>query len=558
MSLKRIEGHVLSLASALAFALILASAQVSLAEPSDAVDASMDDILSGFDDEDASGDSVDDEMDDVLGGFDDEDDFSDASDSEADSETEIAEERIWALQGDVNFGLSASLHDHESSTGTDYSGLQRFRTKLALQLDVDLPHEWKLRTSGYGFYDLAYAMNGRHEYTKDVRDTYEYDFELTDTYVEGSLHDNVDLKVGRQVVNWGRSESIRVLDIINPLDNKEPGLVDIEDIRRSVAMAKFGFFHGPWTLTVLAIPEVRYDILPTRGSDFVPDATDFLPVDADTLAAAAPCAGFDPMFPPPPPGCDPVALAAAGEVAEFLDSLGEEKAEIASALFETLLADLENPKSKVANDFGKGSEFAMNLTGVFSGWDVSIQAARFNNDDAHFDVKDQRYEHARLWMVGTGANYTVGSWLFKGELAYLDGFEYLWATDKKSRVDAMLGVEYYGINDVNIVFEVAERHINDFEDSMKLILDFAQEDTIESALRVSLDFLNDQLHFTLLGVAIGEKAQDGSIVRISGEYDVFDAFSVEAGFLLFQSGDQVFFSGVGDNDRFFAGAKYSF
>ncbi len=491
-----------ALVSAAVFALFaLVATAPAFAQTSDD-DASMEDSLGGFHDD--AGDAAEDpdsdddagsEMDDILGGFDDEDDLP-VSDN---TEPEPQAHRAWDLQGDLNFGLSASLHDHDSSTGTDYSGLQRFRTKLALQLDIDLPQKWKLRASGYGFYDLAYEINGRHDYTNEVLDTYEYDVQLTDTYVEGSLHDKVDLKVGRQVVNWGRSETIRVLDIINPIDNREPGLVDIEDSRRAVGMARLGVFHGPWTLTVLAIPEIRYDITPVQGSDFAPDINEFIP-----------------------PG------------------------------------ELEGPTTKTGKDFGKSTEAAVNLTGVFSGWDVSLQTALFNNDSPHFDVNDGRFEHARLWMVGTGANYTVGSWLFKAELAFTDGLEFMRATDKKSRVDAMAGIEYYGISDVNIVFEIAERHINDFEDSMELFLDFAQEDTIESALRISMNFWNDSLHFTVLGLAIGEKAQDGSIVRLSGEYDVIDALSVEAGFLLFQSGDSFFFTGAGDNDRFFAGAKYSF
>ncbi len=458
-----------------------------------------------------------DPMDDILGGFGDSDDFDAKVDGGDLEDSEVLEERIWSLQGDLNFGLSASLHDHDSPSGTDYSGLQRFRTKLALQFDLDLPQDWKLRTSGYGFYDLAYAINGRGDYTDDVLDTHEYDFQLTDTYVEGSLHERVDLKVGRQVVNWGRSESLRVLDIINPLDSREPGLVDIEDIRRSLGMAKLGIFYGPWTLTLLAIPELRYDILPAYGSDQGLDVLGLFPSDPIEVGR---------FFALLPPGTRP--------------------------------SDLTDIDEHVASDFGKASEFAMNLTGVFSGWDVSLQAAVYNDDTAHFDVGDGRFEHSRLWMVGSGANYTVGSWLFKAEIAYVEGLEFLWTEDEKSRVDSMLGVEYYGLSDVNIVFEVAQRHINGFEDSMKLFLDFAQKDTLESALRVTVDLMPDQVHLTLLGFAIGEKAQDGSFVRLSGEYDVIDALSVEVGFLLFQRGDNPFFASIGKSDRFFAGVKYSF
>lgn len=476
----------------------------------------------------ATGWAEEDPMDDILDGFGDSDDFDAKLDVEDLEHSEVLEERIWSLQGDLSFGLSVSLHDHDSPSGTDYSGLQRFRTKLALQFDLDLPQDWKLRTSGYGFYDLAYAMNGRGDYSDDVLDTHEVDFELSDTYLEGSLHERVDLRVGRQVVNWGRSESLRVLDIINPLDNREPGLVDIEDIRRSLGMAKLGIFYGSWTLTLLAIPELRYDILPADGSDQGLDLAELIPSDLMELgqlrASLSPAKQgiFDRLFP----------LGGGG-----------------------LTADIDE---HVASDFGKASEFAMNLTGVFSGWDVSLQAALYNDDSPHFDAKDLRLEHSRLWMVGSGANYTVGSWLFKAELAYIDGFEYLWTEDEKSRVDSMLGVEYYGLSDVNIVFEVAQRHINGFEDSMKLFLDFAQKDTLESALRVTVDLLNDQIHLTLLGFAIGEKAQDGSFVRLSGEYDVIDALSVEVGFLLFQRGDNPFFASIGKSDRFFAGVKYSF
>ncbi|MDP6977114.1 MAG: DUF1302 family protein, partial [Myxococcota bacterium] len=407
--------------------------------------------------------------------------------------------------------------------------------RLYLQLDVDLPQDWKLRTSGYGYYDAAYRINGRSDYTDDVLDTHEYDFELMDTYIEGAVHEKVDVKLGRQVVNWGRSETFRILDIINPIDNREPGLTDIEDTRRPLGMLRVGWFHGPWTLTALVIPEIRYDHLPGQGSDQSPGIGDDLPTDP--VGVMAFCDGE----------LSGEASDICGDVFAYLGSLGP--------LDPSDPIDLCHHREK---DFGPSSEYALNLTGVFSGWDASLQAAVYNNDTAHFDLKDRRFEHARLWMVGAGANYTYGSWLFKAELAFSDGYEFLWTSDEKSRLDAMVGLEYYGINDVNIAFEVSETHLFDFEEETELFLDFAQEDTIQSALRVTYDMWNDQLHFTVLGLVVGEKAQDGSLVRLSAEYDVIDAFSVEGGFLLFQDGDSIFLDGAGDNDRFFASAKYSF
>jgi len=486
-----------------------------------------------------------DDLDDILGGFDDEDEAFEVDEKALDDEEADAsdEERAWSFQGDISQSLSVSLHDHDSASGTDYSGLQRFRTRLYLQFDADLPRDWKFRTSGYAFYDAAYRINGRSDYTDDVLDTHEYDVELMDTYVEGAVVEQVDLKLGRQVVNWGRSETFRVLDIVNPIDNREPGLMDIEDTRRPLGMVKVGWFHGPWTLTTLVIPEVRYGLLPGEGSDQFPDLGDGVPTSVEEIVALCDdelsgeaqqtCREiFDYGGPPPMPF--PLGT-------DFADPL-----------------DFESLGTHTEKDFGKATEYMVNLTGVFSGWDVSLQAALYNDDQPHLDLDRQRFEHARLWMVGSGANYTFGAWLFKTELAYSSGYEFLWTSDEKSRLDAMVGVEYYGINDVTIVFEIAESHLFDFEGEMELFLDYAEEDVLQSSLRVTWNTWNDQLHFTALGLVQGAKAQDGSFVRLSGAYDVFDAFSVEVGFLLFQDGDSIFSEGSGDNDRFFASAKYSF
>ena len=451
----------------------------------------IEDALGGFD-----------ESDDVFGVFEDHDDFPDPSGAASDSQ---APDRWWNLTGDLGLATTFGLHDHDSATGTNYRGLERLRTKLSLQFDATLPAEWKLRTMAYAYYDFNYVIQGRSSYSNGVVDEYEYDVQLTDSYLEGSLHESVDLKIGRQVVNWGRSETLRILDVINPLDSREPGLVDIEESRLSLAMVRLGFFSGPWSLTALLIPEIRFDFLPPTGSDLAPSL---------------------PLVLPP-----------------------------TTAIFSRELRPA---------DFSKDMEYALNLTGTFSGWDFSLEAVYFWNDQPNIksivvtsDV-DITLEHARLWLLGAGANYTMGSWLFKAEFAFLEGFQFASTNEEKSRVDAMMGIEFYGIHDLSIVFEVAHRHINDFEKGMKSLPDLAEEDILESALRVRWDLFNQQLHLTAVAVVLGETAQNGSFIRLSAEYDVMDALSVECGFLLFQDGDNLFFRNSDKNDRFFAGARYSF
>ncbi|MCZ6783138.1 MAG: hypothetical protein O7G30_07475, partial [Proteobacteria bacterium] len=132
-------------------------------------------------------------------------------------------DRWWDLDGSVAVSSSVNYLSHESATGDDFTGLSRLRLRLNLQLDVDLPREWDLRVSPHIWYDLSYVINGFGNFTAAVRDDYEWEGDFQDSYIEGPILESLDLKVGRQVVNWGRSDSIRVLDVLNPLDNREPG-----------------------------------------------------------------------------------------------------------------------------------------------------------------------------------------------------------------------------------------------------------------------------------------------------------------------------------------------
>ena len=81
-------------------------------------------------------------------------------------------------------------------------------------------------------------FKGRSNYTQDVRDDYIWEVDFREVWLQGSVSRSVDAKLGRQIVNWGRSDTVRVLDVLNPLDNREPGLVDIEDLRRPVMMVR--------------------------------------------------------------------------------------------------------------------------------------------------------------------------------------------------------------------------------------------------------------------------------------------------------------------------------
>jgi len=417
-------------------------------------------------------------------------------------------ERPWSLTGSVSVASSINYLDHDSATGTDYTGLQKLRTRLNLQLDFELPGSWQGRFAGYTFYDAAHRIQGRDDYTDAVIDAYEWEIDSQEMWLQGEVVEDLDLKVGRQIVNWGRSETLRILDVLNPLDNREPGLVDIEDLRLPVTMVRLDYYWGAWSLRLISLPEIRFDRRPPVGSDFVP---------------------FDVVPPERQPGTS-----------------------------------------------FKNTEWAAAATGVFEAWDVSFHVARYWND-APYIVSEATSptglieKHSRLFLAGAGGNYTIGSWLLKAELAYLDGIDYpvidrleetpvgpipVVGTIERSRLDVMGGIEYYGIAETTVSLDVANRYINDFDSRMRAF--DAQENSLESALRISSEFMNARLRTTVLGVMFGERAQDGSIVRLQASYDLRDALVLTGGILFFWNGDPEILSDIDDNDRIFFQLKYSF
>lgn len=181
------------------------------------------------------------------------------------------DEKSWQLSGALTLGAAYNYaHEAPAATAADYRGLSRLRARLNLEHDADLGASWHSHITGYGYYDLAYQLNGRDNYTDEVLNEYESELELGEAWLQGKLNKQTDLKLGRQIVVWGKSDNIRITDLINPMDNREPGMTDIEDLRLPLAMARLDYYVGNWGITALAIPEIRFNKMPPLGSDFYP------------------------------------------------------------------------------------------------------------------------------------------------------------------------------------------------------------------------------------------------------------------------------------------------
>ena len=467
---------------------------------------SVDKIIQGFDDEAPARQSPDAFMDgfeetsvpppatpvgedEFLQGFD------EAPAEESAALTESKEPSAWRLEGE--FALT-STYNFSPEAEPPWRGFSMLRSELEVAVKNKISDRWQAQISVRGFYDAVFSIRGRDNYTSQVLDQYETELELKDTFIQGSLTDDLDTKIGRQVVVWGTLDNLRVTDVLNPLDLRVPGMTDIDDLRLPVTMLKFDYYFSKWALSGIALPEVRFSKLPVYGSDFYPFPVPRPPEDS-------PDSGFENVQ---------YAGALTGVFSGW--DIGFYGASIyADQSYAELVAPLPSP-----------------------------QFVR---------------KHARVTMFGTAGNVAVGNWLLKAEAAWFDGLRYtnIPGTDY-TRLDLGAGVEYSGFSETTVSLEAANRHLFDYNPSLEQPPDEIRENEFQWALRFNRDFLNDTLTLTLLASTFGIKADDGAFERLDAEYDITDAVSIRGGVVLYQAGDKGLFQDVGGNDRLFVILKFNF
>ena len=212
--------------------------------------------LSGFDDVPVITEETEVAQDSLLDGFD-ESDILEAQ--------ETQESIVTGLTGKLTEQIAYSINNDKP-----HDNISSVKSSLLLDYEHKFENGFKFKANAKAYYDAIYDIKGTHKFSTQELDELKSEVELFDAYIEGSVTDSLDVKFGRQVIVWGRSDTIRVTDVLNPLDNRRPGMVDIEDLRLPVTMAKLDYFIGDWRVTPIAVLEQRFTKNPPFGGDFFP------------------------------------------------------------------------------------------------------------------------------------------------------------------------------------------------------------------------------------------------------------------------------------------------
>ena len=447
----------------------------------------LNDVLKGFNNLPEVSDTT--ELDDILSGFDDHQvNVPDINDYHQETPPER-----FRFGGKLSQGIIINFaHDTGSSGAIHHRGLSSLRTRLDLEIDMNPILDWRARMTGHIWFDPATGKRGSSAYPFEIHNQ---EAELGEAFVQGSITDSIDLTLGRQIVVWGRSDQFRVNDILNPIDNRLPGMTDIKDLRLPVTMARFDFYTESWNTSIILVPERRFDKTPLPGSDFYTGAT--TPPLRD--------------YPRSRFGRPDIAMALTGTYPGWDIS------------FYTARVFDSRPYIKKITDVGL------------------------------------RRRHNRITMIGMAGNAVFGSWLLKAEAALYKHLRFTNNMEREfSRITLLAGVENTSIADTVLAMEVVNSRILDFDKSLTNPPDDRRRNEPAMAFRTSRSYLHDSLDITLAAVAFGPAGKNGSIQRLQVAYELSDGLELNGGVVFYSSGDQAPFRNIGNNDRVYLGLEYHF
>jgi hypothetical protein len=191
-------------------------------------------------------------------GFDD-DGFDD------DEVVEIVQSPIIKSKGNLYGSIDLEAHYNLSND----KNLSSLKTLVDILGEYKFDNQVKLSGNLKSYYDSIYNVRNIV-----IPDGYKSEINLNELNIEFEILPNLDFKTGRQVIVWGKSDSIRITDILNPLDNRTPGLIDIKNLRLGRTMSKLDYYVDDYNLSIIALHENRFSKNPMQFSDFKPVAQD--------------------------------------------------------------------------------------------------------------------------------------------------------------------------------------------------------------------------------------------------------------------------------------------
>ncbi len=373
-------------------------------------------------------------------------------------------------------------------TRSPYDGLTS-RVRLRLELSADL--------------DQLYAF-----VSADAEKNWEISsgtgVDLHEAWVEHA-DDSWDVRIGRQIIIWGRADGVQITDMISPPDYTESITRDLDEIRMPVDAAKFRLLGDQIDAELIWIPFFKAAVQPTGDNPWAVRADFPENVRVSSTPAVEPGSSL---------GDSEIAL----KISAFLSGL-----DLAASVFYT--------------------------------WDDNPAAHRSVHTKGDVTAIEFTPEHHRLTVFGLEGARPWSDFVFRCEAACYKGRYYAPASIpeqplKKDAIKWLGGVDWTPGDDWSVTAQLTGNIILNHD--ARLANDRHE---LTATLNISKKLLRQTL--TLSNMVYWDMDENEMFDRVKAEYEVSDGFFLSVGADIFSGGDGKF-GAYEKNSQVWGKARYSF
>ncbi len=318
--------------------------------------------------------------------------------------------------------------------------------------------------------------------------------------------DFVDLRVGKQIVIWGKADGLAITDIVSPKDLTDFLIPDFRELRLGVIAASAQAYIGPAVVEFIYVPVFTASVLPAPGSIWY-------------TSLETP---IEPTINPAP------EVGSSLDDGEFYGRLHMQTSsldfDLAGGYYWT-----NEPSPTITKEFAS--------PGVLSSLTVTP-------------------EHYRQWLAGGALSSSVGPFILRGESGYFTPTRFL-TTDmadadgyvEKHYLQSLVGADTV-LAGIDLSAQVMHQYVFEHEDALR-----HDEHSWTATFRARKSFLREQLVFDAFSY-VGFNAPD-ALAKVGVTWAPADALSFRAeGNLFF--GDEGQFGAYDDNDLVVISTRYSY
>jgi hypothetical protein len=353
----------------------------------------------------------------------------------------------------------------------------------------------------------------------------EYDFEtsLREAYVD-LFFSNVEFRLGKQQVVWGKADGVFINDIVCPLDMSMFLLQDFDNIRMGLPMAKANLYLGNWTLEGLWIPQFEPWQFAEAGSDW--EFT--LGVPPDTVLVSM----------------EELWVPNAIHLNDEILPIGNQENSEFGLRFSTFLL---------------GADLSLLYLNGYSDHPVAQVDSVTMIIDPTFGIPTQMDTYLsptyyRSPMYGLNFSRPLFSTIVRGEMGYYADRRFSnedMQTLASDYFSGMMGIDFTGPLGSSISFQAIHRQIMDYKSGM------VDDETEQMAtVMISGSFLRETVIASLLGLA--DVNEDAGLGRLDVSYAWSDALRISLGGFFLWGNEDTLFGQFDVNDNIYLKIKYSF